>query len=166
MGRDESSRVEVGWGGLRWVEMASAKAASRAAPQAFGLDPRLLAALRVLYARSCDELGSLRTLPPAQQAAALQADGVASLSAGVEEAALRTGLGVVAIALGQFPTSLEQDEGALRLAAGAAGSLGGDGRLAAEFRAGKKRLLRAAAARIRERLDTIGPASSAAAATT
>lgn len=119
------------------------------------VDPRLLAALRVLY---CQEPAALRALPAGKQASYLQAaDGQLTLAN--ERAALATAAAVCAIALAQWPGTLADDE--VLLSAAQSPPLSDDMRLAVAFRANKKRLLADAVKRIKAKLTEMANAKPA-----
>jgi histone-lysine N-methyltransferase SETD3 len=118
------------------------------------VDPRLLAALRVLY---CQEPAALRALPAGKQAAYLQSpDGQLTLAN--ERAALATAAAVCAVALAQWKGTLAEDEALL--SAAQAPPLSHDMRLAVAFRANKKRLLTNAVTAIKAKLQVLAAAKT------
>ena len=113
------------------------------------VDPRLLAALRVLYTQ---DGVLLSTMAPAQRVHTLTATQPGgAVSPTVERCALATAAAVCAVTLSQWPTTLAQDEGLLSSSQGAA--LPPDVRLATRFRAEKKRCLSTALAKLKARLE-------------
>ena len=111
------------------------------------VDPRLLAALRVLY---CQDPAALRALPAGKQAAYLQSpDG--QLTVANERAALATAAAVCAVALAQWKGTLADDEALL--SAAQTPPLSDDMRLAVAFHANKKRLLTDAVSGIKAKLQ-------------
>lgn len=108
------------------------------------VDPRLLAALRCLY---CADESPFAGIPAEERAPRLLA-GTLPLPRPVERHALATAAAVCAVALAQWPTTLEQDVAASRGGAQAEE----DVRLATAFRMNKKRLLAAAVAGLKLRM--------------
>lgn len=118
------------------------------------VDPRLLAALRVLY---CQEPAALRALPAGRQAAYLQSpDGLLTLAN--ERAALATAAAVCAMALAQWQGTLAEDEALL--SASQTPPLSHDVRLAVAFRANKKRLLANAVTALKAKLQVLATAKT------
>lgn len=113
------------------------------------VDPRLLAALRVLYVQDSKQLSRMS---PALAAKALLLATPSSdtVDPTVERCALATAAGVCAVTLSQWPTTLAQDDVLLGSPQGAA--LAPDVRLAIQFRAEKKRCLATALAKLKARL--------------
>jgi histone-lysine N-methyltransferase SETD3 len=157
------------------------------------VDPRLLAALRLLY---CTDAGALRGMPRdgqgaetpcivcAHQCCALALNTLFSLSLFLcaaaylqakegtlspsnERAALATAAAVCAVALSQWPGTLADDEALLSSASSSDTPMSDDTRLAVAFRAGKKRVLADAVAGLKVRMAetmTAAPAPAGGAA--
>jgi hypothetical protein len=113
------------------------------------VDPRLLAALRVLYTQDGASLSAMTREQRVHALTALQPGGVVSPT--VERCALATAAAVCAVTLSQWPTTQAQDEGLLGSTQGAA--LPPDVLLATRFRAEKKRCLSTALAKLKARLE-------------
>ena len=111
------------------------------------IDKKALAGLRVLYSRTPSEASRAADAPYGE----LDADIV---SKDTEIKALRTSMSLVALALGNFPTKLDED---LSLLASAPTP---QHRLAVRFRAEKKKLLNAAMAKLSDAISRAQRAAS------
>jgi len=131
LGPDADTKIEVGGSGH--------------------VDPRILAGLRVLYAKEESEVKALSL-------AQLQTwDGF--LGRDNEEATIKTIAGMLAVALANFTSTLDTDrrvlEGAVKAAGEAGGQVDENVLLAIRFRAEKKQVLTTAVAACGERLKNL-----------
>ena len=126
------------------------------------VDARLLAGIRVLYASGPEDFssgGSGEALQPLRHGALLES----TLDRTKEAYALRTAQAALALALGNFPTTLKEDETKLEELTAELAELSGVGdalekenlALAVKFRKGKKEVISRAMKAIDERLRVV-----------